>query len=76
MADCTNCVHFITCKFNANTCKHYWEKKRKMTTKEAIHILMHMDRYVEYDEDFGMMVRAPLMDACNMAIRALKDKEE
>ena len=50
--------------------------KQKMTTQQAIHILMHVDQYVEYDEDFGNMVKAPLMDACLMAIKALKKQDK
>lgn len=49
--------------------------KQKMTTQQAIHILMHVDQYIEYDEDFGNMVKAPLMDACLMAIKALKEQD-
>ena len=45
---------------------------KKMTKEKAVHILMHIDTYVEYDEDFGIMVKSPLMDASLMAIKALK----
>ena len=48
------------------------KRKAKMTKQEAIHILMHIETNVERDEDFGIMVKAPLMDACVLAIRALK----
>ena len=48
------------------------KRKAKMTKQEAIHILMHIETNVEHDEDFGIMVKAPLMDACVLAIRALK----
>lgn len=48
------------------------KRKAKMTKQEAIHILMHIDTNVEYDEDFGIMVKAPLMDACVLGIKALK----
>ena len=33
---------------------------------------MHLDKYVEHDEYFGIMVRSPLMDATLLAIKALK----
>ena len=46
--------------------------KQKMTKEEAIHILMRLEQYIEHDEDFGNMVRSPLMDASVMAIKALK----
>ena len=48
------------------------KRNAKMTKQEAIHILMHIDTNVEYDEDFGIMVKAPLMDACVLAIKAIK----
>ena len=44
----------------------------KMTKREAIHLLMHIETNVEYDEDFGIMIKAPLMDAIVLAIKALK----
>jgi hypothetical protein len=46
--------------------------REKMTKEQAVHILMHLDSYVEYDEDIGILVKSPLMDACVLAIRALK----
>ena len=48
------------------------KRKAKMTKQEAIHILMHIDTNVEYDEDFGIMIKAPLMDAIVLAIKALE----
>lgn len=50
--------------------------KNRMTTNQAIHIIMHLDQYVEHDEDFGNMIKAPLMDACVMAIKALKAQDK
>ena len=44
-----------------------------MTKEEAIHILMNLDKYVEHIEDIGIGVRAPLMDAAVLAIRALRN---
>lgn len=49
---------------------------KRMTNEQAIHILMHLEEYVEHDEYFGNMIRAPLMDASVMAIKALKENEE
>lgn len=43
-----------------------------MTKEEAFHILMHMEKYIEWDKDFGAAILAPLMDATVMALRALK----
>ena len=45
----------------------------KMTNEEAIHILMNLDKYVEHIEDIGIGVRAPLMDATLLAIKALRN---
>ena len=45
----------------------------KMTNEEAIHILMNLDQYVEHIEDIGIGVRAPLVDAAVLAIRALRN---
>jgi hypothetical protein len=47
-----------------------------METEKAIYILMHLDAYVEYDECFGIMVGAPLMDAVLLAIKALKAEKD
>ena len=44
-----------------------------MTNEEAIHILMNLDKYIEYiDGHIG--IRAPLMDASLLAIKALKNE--
>ncbi len=51
------------------------EHRAKMTKEEAIHILMRLGEYVVHDEDFGIMIKAPLMDACAMAIKAIKAPE-
>lgn len=45
-----------------------------MTNEEAIHILMHMERYV-VEEDGYFMIYAPLMDASLMAIKALRAQQ-
>ena len=45
----------------------------KMTNEEAIHILMNLDKYVEHIEDVGIGVKAPLVDATLLAIRALRN---
>ena len=42
----------------------------KMTNEEAIHFLMNISHYVEYI-DGRICVRAPLMDATLLAIKAL-----
>ena len=44
--------------------------KMKMTNEEAIHFLMNIVHYVEYI-DGHICVRAPLMDASLLAIKAL-----
>lgn len=42
-----------------------------MTNEEAIHILMHMERYAA-EEDGYFMICPPLMDATLLAIKALR----
>lgn len=48
------------------------ERRPRMTKEEAFHILMHMEKYIEWDEDYGAAILAPLMDATVVALRALK----
>lgn len=44
----------------------------KMTNEEAIKVLMRLGYYVEDIEDVGICLKAPLVDASLLAIKALK----
>ena len=46
----------------------------KMTNEEAIHILMHMERYAA-EEDGCFLIYPPLMDATLLAIKALRAQQ-
>lgn len=53
------------------------EKERKrMTPKEAERVLMHVGDYVVFDDEYGYLIKAPLMDATLLAIRALRGEME
>ena len=57
-------------------------EKKRMTPEEAERILLNITDYIVPDEDYGFLMRAPLVDATILAIRALramsnkKDREE
>ena len=57
-------------------CEHFYHKPTKhrtaMTNKEAEEVLMNLDKYIEFDEDYGVLERAPLVDATLLAIKALR----
>ena len=46
----------------------------RMTAKEAEKILFNMADYVEFDEDYGVLFRAPLVDATVRAVKALREE--
>ena len=46
--------------------------RKRMTPEEAEHVLMHIGDYVVFDEDYGCLIKASLMDATLLAIRALR----
>ena len=46
----------------------------RMTAKEAEKILFNMTDYVEFDEDYGVLFRAPLVDATVRAVKALREE--
>ena len=56
--------------------------QKRMTPEEAEHILANLTDYIEPDEDYGLLMRAPLVDATLLAIKALRamskknDREE
>ena len=46
----------------------------RMTAKEAEKILFNIADYVEFDEDYGVLFRAPLVDATVRAVKALREE--
>lgn len=50
--------------------------KKRMTRKEAEHILMHLSDYIEWDEDYGPLTRGPLIDAILVAIKSMRELSE
>ena len=49
---------------------------KRMTPKEAEHILINITDYIVSDEDYGLLMRAPLVDATVLAIKALRAMSE
>ena len=47
-------------------------EKKRMTPEEAEHILLNITDYIVADEDYGFLMRAPLVDATILAIKALR----
>jgi hypothetical protein len=63
MGDATDCSHFYPVP----------EKEHKrMTPEEAERVLMNIGDYVVFDDEYGCLIKAPLMDASLLAIRALR----
>ena len=50
--------------------------QKRMTPEEAEHILANITDYIVPDEDYGFLMRAPLVDATILAIKALRDVRE
>ena len=65
---------------DATLCSYFYsipEKEHKrMTAKEAESVLMHIGDYVVFDEEYGCLIKASLMDATLLAIRALREEGE
>ena len=51
-------------------------EKKRMTPEEAEHILLNITDYIVPDEDYGFLMRAPLVDATILAIKALRAMSE
>ena len=47
-----------------------------MTPEEAEHILINITDYIVPDEDYGLLMKAPLIDATLLAIKALRAMSE
>lgn len=50
--------------------------KKRMTPEEAEHILINITDYIVPDEDYGLLMKAPLIDATLLAIKALRAMSE
>ena len=50
--------------------------QKRMTPEEAEHILANITDYIVPDEDYGFLMRAPLVDATILAIKALRAMSE
>ena len=50
--------------------------KKRMTPEEAEHILINITDYIVPDEDYGLLMKAPLVDATLLAIKALRAMSE
>ena len=50
--------------------------KKRMTPEEAEHILVNITDYIVPDEDYGLLMKAPLVDATLLAIKALRAMSE
>lgn len=50
--------------------------QKRMTSEEAEHILANITDYIVPDEDYGLLMRAPLIDATILAIKALRAMSE
>lgn len=46
--------------------------RKRMTPEEAEHVLMNIGNYVVFDEDYGCLIKASLMDASLISIKALR----
>lgn len=51
-------------------------ERKRMTRKEAEHILMHLPDYIEWDEDYGLLTKGPLIDATLVAIKSMRELSE
>lgn len=51
-------------------------ERKRMTRKEAEHILMHSSDYIEWNEDYGPLTRGPLIDAILVAIKSMRELSE
>lgn len=49
---------------------------KQMTPKGAEHILANITAYIVPDEDYGFLMRGPLVDAIMLAIKALHAMSE
>lgn len=80
---CEGCVCAEVCDKrraigDATLCSYFYpipEKEHKrMTPEEAERVLMNIGDYVVFDEEYGCLIKAPLMDATLLAIRALREE--
>ena len=55
-----------------NFCPIPTKERKPMTPEEAEHVLMHIGDHVVFDDEYGCLIKAPLMDASLLAIRALR----
>lgn len=46
--------------------------RKRMTPEEAEYVLMNIGNYVVFDENYGCLIKASLMDASLISIKALR----